>query len=419
MLLRISSLARVNYKIKVKQFGIQLSGSNLKENNKDLNKKEPGFLILMNYFSLEKCHFRYRSYHDSISVVLVSLFTLLLFTSSYALLNIDDAWGTTTGGTDIPVYMITTRGGLDSPQGVSEPGYDGNPLGDINQLRRDCPPEVAIFVHGWSVSSDAAKEQLDRVKMSLENNTYYGIHLIGYSWGSDIEWKAAKTLAKNEGAKLAQFISGLVQGCNGNIDIRVIAHSLGSRVALSSLDALNNLPSVANFKILSVHLMGAAVDNDEISLNPVDPISNQSPWLWPPWCTTDTSGVRFAYGQDIFEKVVNFYNLVNPEDNVLQYVYPCYQGGNRALGESGKQDSSFEVQSLDNYTDVYGVQEEVKPYDDADAINGCDIGICDLGLHPPQEGDNHLGYMGFRDPANTSELADDGAIKIVVEGWRN
>ncbi|MDQ4016174.1 MAG: alpha/beta hydrolase [Thermoproteota archaeon] len=375
----------------------------------------------MDYFNREKFHFSYKSSHSTISVVLIFSTTLLLSPSSYLLLKIDNAWATTSSEPTIPVYMVTTRGGFDSPQGVPETGYDGNPLGDINQLRRDCPPEVAIFVHGWFVSSDAAKEQLDRVRMSLENNTYYNIHLVGYSWGSDIEWNEAKILAKNEGTKLAQFISELEQECNGNIDIRLIAHSLGSRVALSSLNALNSIlpSSIAHFKILSVHLMGAAVDNDEISLSPIASVSNPNPWWGVPQCTTDTSGLRFAYGQDIQQRVVNFYNLVNPGDNVLQWIYPCYQGGNRALGESGKQDSSLEVQSLDNYTDVYGVQEEIKPYDDADAIYGCDIGICDLGLEPPQEGDNHLGYMGFRDSANTSKLVDDGAINIVVDAWRN
>jgi Alpha/beta hydrolase of unknown function (DUF900) len=283
----------------------------------------------MNYFNLEKCHFRYRSYHNSISVVLILLFTLPLFPSSYVLLKIDNAWATTTGGRTIPVYMLTTRGGLDSPQSVPEPGYDGNPLGDINQLRRDCPREVAIFVHGWAVSSDAAKEQLDRVKMSLENNTYYNVDLIGYTWGSDIELNNAKILAKNEGVKLAQFISELAQGCSGNIEIRLLAHSLGSRVVLSSLNALNNMPpsSIDNFKILSVHLMGAAVDDEKISKNPFD-ADNSSP-----------SDNGIVYGIDIENHVTIFHNLFDPEDNYLQSrrapsYYPIYENDS-ALGRMG------------------------------------------------------------------------------------
>jgi hypothetical protein len=61
---------------------------------------------------------------------------------------------------------------------------------------------------------------------------------------------------------------------------------------------------------------------------------------------------------------------------------------------------------------------EIEPINDVDAINGYDIGICDLGflaLFSVGEGDNHLGYTGFRDLADTNKLADDGAINIVVD----
>jgi hypothetical protein len=57
----------------------------------------------------------------------------------------------------------------------------------------------------------------------------------------------------------------------------------------------------------------------------------------------------------------------------------------------------------------------IKPVNDADAINGCDIGICDLGLFPAHDGDNYLGYIEFRNLSNTNALADDGAMNIVVD----
>ena len=34
-------------------------------------------------------------------------------------------------------------------------------------------------------------------------------------------------------------------------------------------------------------------------------------------------------------------------------------------------------------------------------------------------GDNHDGYIGFRDAVNNSNLLDDGAIDIVVYNWEN
>jgi hypothetical protein len=320
------------------------------------------------------------------------------------------------------IYMITTRGNFQSPAEVQGYGYLNNyPFGRIDSLFESCPPEIGIFVHGWGVGHEATKEQLDRVKMSLEENSY-DIPLIGYSWGSDIDWDSAKLLASEEGAKLAQFISTYNQSCNLNdinSEVRLIGHSLGSRVILSSLQSLSNIIPEDDFKILSVHLMGAAVDNEEVSMDPVDPYDNPAPWWWIWDCTIDTTGVKNAYGSAIQEEVVDFYNLVNSQDNVLAFVYPCYEGGDRALGQDGKQDFPI-VTTPANYFDIDDgrVELEIVAINDADGIGGCDIGICNLGLHPARLGDNHLGYMGFRDLDNPDLLADDGAMNLVVEHWR-
>lgn len=55
---------------------------------------------------------------------------------------------------------------------------------------------------------------------------------------------------------------------------------------------------------------------------------------------------------------------------------------------------------------------------------GWDLGLCDL-FHPtncqhhqPDIGDNHAGYIGFRNNV-TKMLVDDGAMNIVVSDWRN
>jgi hypothetical protein len=46
------------------------------------------------------------------------------------------------------------------------------------------------------------KERLNRVKLSLENNSF--IHpVIGFSWPSDTTWFGAKFLAAENGPKLA------------------------------------------------------------------------------------------------------------------------------------------------------------------------------------------------------------------------
>src|SRR5215211_7542173 len=216
----------------------------------------------------------------------------------------------TTSETSIPIYMITTRGDLTVPVGEQGDGYNGNyQFGDINELKTQCPAEISIFVHGWGNNEFKAKERLDRVKMSLENNSY-SIPLIGLSWDSDKEWEYAKSIAKENGPKLAKFIIDYIDTCkhqhNKDTNIRLISHSIGARVILSTLENLHTNPTWNNndYQISSVHLLGAAVDNEEVSKNPLD--------------IDGDSTIKHAYGKAIQEEVIRFYNLYDPEDNMLQ-----------------------------------------------------------------------------------------------------
>jgi pimeloyl-ACP methyl ester carboxylesterase len=307
--------------------------------------------------------------------------------------------------------MISTRE-HQNLHGVQGFGYNNNyQFSDINQLLRSCPPEVAVFVHGWNADQNAAKEQLDRVKMSLESN-HYNISLIGFSWSSDTDWNPANTLAKENGPMLAQFLVNFKEKC-GTSQIRLIAHSLGARVILSTLDSLhsNTIWNNQNFKIKSVHLMGAAVDNEEVSTNPAD-IPDDPPFV-------GVAGIKSAYGVSIQDEVARFYNLFDGEDNALQFVYPFFEGDS-ALGQFGSQPGiSLPLHSV--YLDK-DVQREIKPIADADGDGKCDLpspfpaGACSITDIP---GDNHMGYMGFRNSVNTSLLKDDGAINVVVSNWRN
>jgi hypothetical protein len=425
-----------------------LTKTNTEENDKDFNNK-PQFIV--NIFDLGKCHFTFRNYYYGMSVVLILSFMLLLF-PSYLLLKIDNAWATT-GGITIPVYMITTRDGSDPPQGVSGTGYDGSPLGDINQLKRDCPSEIAIFVHGWHINDQKAKERLDRVRLSLVENNH-SISLVGFSWPSNTGWEDAKLIAKQDGPKLAHFIFDYVSNCkhqqNKDVNVRLISHSQGARVILSALDDLHKNLAWRNegFKILSVHLMGAAVDDEEVSKNPSDITED----------TTNDATIKSAYGVAIQAEVIRFYNLYNPQDNMLQRhpfsptnlvyeIYPFFEQDS-ALGQAGRQQQDIEEidkVSTPPYYDI-NVINEIEPGRDADGIEdehsvfcgfyicdeivieGWDYGLClayyyywtlftdcRIGI-----GDNHGGYIGFRDnPANSNVLEHDGAMDIVVQHWLN
>lgn len=348
-----------------------------------------------------------------------------------------------TEGTNLPTYMITTRD-IIAYVGVLGPGYGNYSFLDISQLSQQCPEEVAVFVHGWGNNETLAKERLDRVKLSLEKNNYT-YPLVGLSWKSDTEWQAAKSIAKWNGPRLATFIWDLVDNCkkqNDNVKIRMIAHSLGARVILSALDSLhkNATWNNSNFNITSVHLLGGAVDNEEVSKNPQDILDDLTNW----------GTLKADYGSAIEGEVDKFYNLYNPEDNVFEpnpefpfspvQIYPSFEG-DLALGYNGSQTLS-NITLPRNYNQT-NVQHEVNSGHDADAIEGEDLGLClsssfpffckvknegwDYGLcnflnftcpEPPNVGDNHAGYIGFRNLTNTSLLEYDGAMNMVVDDWR-
>ena len=376
---------------------------------------------------------------NGIILLIVIITVSLLY--SISLLKLDNIYASTDS---IPVYMITTRGDLNFPLGESGNGYNNQyQFGDINQLKSQCPAEIAIFVHGWGNDKFKAKERLDRVKMSLENNNY-SIPLIGLSWDSNKFWDEAKIIAKENGPKLANFIIDYVDTCkhqhNKDTNIRLMSHSIGARVLLSTLDNLHTNPIWNNndYKIASVHLMGAAVDDEEVSKNPLD--------------IDGDATIKRAYGKAIQEEVVRFYNLYNPQDNVLQqqpflqdgYIYQIYPffENDLALGQSGRDatiDTGDQV-STPPYHEI-NVQNQIPAIRNADAMEDlhylyCGFTTCpvtlegnyDFGLCggfilsyvcEVNKGDNHGGYIGFRDSNNINQLKNDGAINTVVEKWKN
>jgi pimeloyl-ACP methyl ester carboxylesterase len=344
----------------------------------------------------------------------------------------------------IPVYEITTRGNLVSAQGVEGSGYlNTYNLSDSRKLNITCPDEVAIFIHGWGQNETEAKERFDRVKMSLEKNTYTNISLVGFSWDSDTEWMAAKFIAKWNGPKLADFIVHLKNDCKNSgedVKVRLIGHSLGARVILSALDSLhkNATWNDNNFKIASVDLMGAAVDDEEVTTNPKDILNDKTNWGSP----------KSDYGQAIEEEVNNFYNLFSTKDNVLEPnpetffpIYPLFEG-DLALGQSGHQkgialpknyndtndkdvtDQIIAMRNADGIeAEVFGMCDNNHPLICTIKTEGWDLGLCNLLIDPPKcqvnKGDNHAGYIGFRNNVTKTLLADDGAMNVVVNNWRN
>ena len=217
----------------------------------------------------------------------------------------------------------------------------------------NCPDQLAIYVHGVWASEKQAKEQTDRVSLSLQKSGYH-IPVIGFSWDSNTPfsldntnlsqhgWNIAKKIANENGPILAKFIVDFKNKCpNGKV--RIIAHSLGSRVTLSAIQGLYNNNNAINNNtskiITSVHLLGAAINHEQISKNQND-------------CKLDKPSLPCS-GVAIESEVGHFYNLYNPEDNMLAdqsvdfclvdckvtYISPYHYSENNtdALGAKGKE----------------------------------------------------------------------------------
>jgi Alpha/beta hydrolase of unknown function (DUF900) len=263
-----------------------------------------------------------------------------------------------------------------------------------------------------------AKEQTQRVFLSLAHEGYH-IPVIGFSWDSNTAfsldniavsqagWATAKKIGNSNGPLLAKFIVDFKQKCP-NDKLRIIAHSLGSRVVLSAVqwlydnEEMKNNHTDTNKIISSIHLMGGAINNDQLSLNQDN-------------CRFNTPSLPCS-GHAIESIVQYFYNLYDPEDNMLAsekeivcLFLACetvnlfspyqYTENHNALGAYG-------IINLNDIPRNY-VEHNVLPqviYDiDANKDKKCDITVdlyfgnyCTI----TKAGDNHNGYMGFRSSSN-------------------
>jgi hypothetical protein len=345
---------------------------------------------------------------------------------------IDDAFGQEINDS-YKVPLISTVGDFNHTTGKLNTGH--NPIeynaSNIPGLQiDDCPlpqKEIAIYIHGFlvngiSLGSENATEIFDRARLSL-NNTGYDVTLIGFNWDSDIKngkaWEVTKDVAKSNGLKLAQFILDFKKDCP-QTDVRLIAHSLGSRIVLSSLDALhqNQDWNNNNLTIASVHLLGAAVDNEEVSKNPWDIVkdaTNDEAYkninIFAMEEPITLKGVKTSFGEAIEDEARSFSNLYSSKDDSLEWFYPIMEGNDTALGQTGAE---YGISLPTNYKER-DVKDNMTALCDANGRGSCNFPYNIVLGAKADVGDNHFGYVGFRDTNGT--LKDNGAMDVVVEDW--
>ena len=271
---------------------------------------------------------------------------------------------------------------------IFTPGHLTKLVSDtISKFGKTCPPDMAIYIHGFNKSKDDAGEEFNRMQSALKFNNST-ITLIGFSWDSKVPWEQAKVNAKNSGAELVKFILVFKSICKDTA-IHLVAHSLGAAVvesALTNLDTYLNANTIKNAKIIkSVNLLGAAITNLSI-----------------------TKGTPL--GDAIKNVVEKFYNLYSSQDDGLQF--NKFFENHNPLGLAGAPNGIIPF----NYDDI-NVTNEIPALSDADGDGN--IEECFEEYSPVLvEGDNHCGYIGFRQPFSNS-LLNDSAINVVVQGWRS
>lgn len=344
-------------------------------------------------------------------------------------------------------YIESTRGSFDLRSG----NMIGQPIihSALTILNTDCPGELAVYIHGVWATHEIAEEQTQRVYLSLKNEGYQ-IPLIGFSWDSntifsldDINlskhgWDIAKKIANNNGPLLAKFILDYKKECP-NDNLRIIAHSLGSRVILSAMQYLHdneimndNQSAIWNKKIKSVHLLGAAVNAEQVSLNQTDCMHNVPP--------------LHCSGEAIESESEHFYNLYDPEDNMLgpeHIVIPscsfcmcpfCYDIIIKSPYQNSEMRNALGANKKDNTTSdpsnyrEHNVLSKINSDADSNKDNKCDLLVNFKNFGYPfnynyctitKLGDNHFGYMGYRSSINPQTVSSSGALETVVTDWKN
>jgi hypothetical protein len=323
------------------------------------------------------------------TTVLVFASILLLLSSVLFIKSIEATHATTS--------IVSTRDDFDLFTGTMFFGQRSShyePPQDIPACSSD--REIVVYVHGWNADKESAISQFNIVKKSLESPEIdYRHPVIGFSWDSDTlgfppwNWVIGKSIAEKNGLKLGKFILDFKEYCE-QAKIRLVSHSLGAKVILNALERLHNDPELSlwnapdkNYKVESVHFLGAAVNPEDIS-------SGNGFGLY----------IRNEVNQN------QFHNKFSPQDDTLETAYRDTEG-HIALGENGAENLLTE---LSNYYQEENVSTEISR-----DVNG--NGILDRN-DKPNLGDDHMGYAGVVN-RNNGELTSNGAIDLVVEDWKN
>lgn len=183
---------------------------------------------------------------------------------------------------------------------------------------------LTIFIHGFKTQQQGALDYGYEVWRKLRDMGYRGdgFSCIWDAGDSNIDWPWAQANAPDAGYDLGNWLASI--GCVGNngIQVNLVCHSLGARMALSCLATLQNKGLFVN----TVHFLGGAVWDRLVGKFYLDAVA---------------LGCRSLH---------NWHSL---NDDVLGNVFQAAEAGHHAVGWSGiagevpvnwtDHDHSFEI----------------------------------------------------------------------------
>lgn len=136
---------------------------------------------------------------------------------------------------------------------------------------RPANSRLVILVHGYNVNRRAGEDSYVAFGRLLENHgvrnpSIFG-HIVGFSWPGDVNLSVFSGLfyptkigtTKTSAALLADFLVGLRGPQEAPIQVIIVAHSLGNRVALEAIKQILEEPDQTWGRIEGLCLMAAAV----------------------------------------------------------------------------------------------------------------------------------------------------------------
>ena len=168
---------------------------------------------------------------------------------------------------------ISTRGFYDLKTGktLKNISYDVYPKTSFEKISQKS--EIVIMIHGLRNNKSGALAKYVIAEKRLKTLNYKH-DVVGYSYDSNtagVQYKSTAlsalkvgvTIAKKNGKNLSKFIKDL-KSKNPSIKIRLMGHSLGAQVILSTIESLAK-NSENNGLIESVHLFGASIPANSLS----------------------------------------------------------------------------------------------------------------------------------------------------------